>query len=179
MPREVYSRRGRIRATQSVGPEVRGLSRWHTTSRAEDCCSSKPAQGTDANFHVVPLACSRMIRGATVQGQCFRNAPYPWNIAIMLSEMKAYEDTCQMCILSKLRQGGGGREDETRFPKAYKREANGTRRLFEMWIVADAKGTKPMIPARRGIVAIAADTLGVHCRIHQPHCNVMATIRPP
>lgn len=78
MPREVYGSHGRIRATKSFTPEVHGLARGHTTSRAEDYCSSKPARGTDANFHVVPMACSRMIRGATAQGQRFRNVPYPY-----------------------------------------------------------------------------------------------------
>ena len=43
--------------------------------------------------------------------------------------------------------------------------------------MAGVKRTKPLIPARRGIVAITADAQGVHCCIRQPHCNVKATIR--
>lgn len=76
------------------------------------------------------------------------------------------------------------RDDKTRFSKhmQHQREkADGTRRLFKMRIVAGAKSTKLLISApwlgSRGIVAIAADALGVHCCIQQPHCDVVATIR--
>lgn len=73
------------------------------------------------------------------QDQCFRNVPNPLNIAVMKVNLSGLQ----------VNRAPARTDDEARFREIYRQEeANGTKRLFEMWTVAGARSTKQKIPAR-------------------------------